>query len=175
MTFGKLEKAFAAAVALQVLILVLVPMQQIRSLVTGRTIELAVEPVDPYSIMKGYFVTLSYSICRPDRFFANSAHLHDGQTVYTVVEEGADGLWVPVSLTTYPPNHLDQGRIFLKGRSKGWRGISYGIEEYSIPEARRDDVAQALRKHMDKARVRVKVDGEGNAALESLIIDGIVY
>ncbi|HOT29567.1 MAG TPA: GDYXXLXY domain-containing protein [Candidatus Ozemobacteraceae bacterium] len=175
MTFGKLEKAFAAAVALQVLILVMVPMQQIRSLVIGRTIELAVEPVDPYSIMKGYFVTLSYSVCRPERFSSRGVDLRDGQTVYAVVEEGDDGLWVPVSLMTSPPRHLERGRIFLKGRRTGWRGISYGIEEYSIPEARRGDVDRALRQHMDKARVRVKVDDEGNAALESLIINGVEY
>ena len=175
MTFGKLAKAFAAAVALQVLTLVLVPIHQTRSPVTRRTTEPALEPAHPYSIMKGYFVTLSYRICRPERISSNSIRLRDGQTVYTIVEEGTDGLWVPVSLTTYPPNHLDRGRIFLKGRSKGWRGISDGIEEYSIPEAKRGEVDQALRRHMDKARVRVKDDEEGNAALESLIINGMLY
>lgn len=175
MTFGNLKNAFAAAVLLQVLILVVVPMQQVRSLVTGRTIELAVEPVDPYNIMKGYFVTLNYRICRPDRISSHTPRLDVGQTVYTVVEEGADGLWLPVSIQTSPPWGLSDRRIFLQGRNIGWRGISYGIEEYSIPEAKRGEVDQALRKHVDKARVRVKVDADGNAALESLIINGVVY
>lgn len=175
MMFGNLKNAFAAAVALQILILVMVPAQQLKSLISGRVIELQVEPVDPYSIMKGYYVTLGYRICRPERIASHAPSLLDGQPAYTVVEEGPDGLWVPVSLSTRPPRDLPPGRIYLQGRKKGWHGISYGIEEYSIPETKRKEVDTALRRHADKARVRVKVDEDGNAALESLIINGIEY
>ncbi len=63
----------------------------------------------------------------------------------------------------------------MQGRSTDWRGICCAIDEYSVPETRRDYVAKTLRKQMDKARVKLKMDGESNAAIELLIIDGIVY
>ncbi|HOY65778.1 MAG TPA: GDYXXLXY domain-containing protein [Candidatus Ozemobacteraceae bacterium] len=175
MTPETLRKAFFAALLLQLVILLLVPLQHARSLLTGRQVELQVEPVDPYSFMKGYYVTLSYRICRPERIASGLPDLYDGQTVYTVVREGANGLWVPVSLHLEPPADLPAGQLFLKGRKKGWRGISYGIEEYSISESKRREVDQALRKSVDKARVRVMVDADGNAALDSLEIDGVRY
>jgi len=175
MTADNQRNAFYAAVVLQILILILVPMQQVKSLMTGRLIVLPVEPVDPYSVMKGYYVTLSYRICRPERISSGPLQLQDGQPVYAVVEEDIDGLWKPVTFDTKPPVNLPAGQVFLKGRKKGWRGVSYGIEEFSMPETRRNEINELLRKYMNTARVNVLVDGEGNAALDSLVINGKTY
>ncbi|HNW33685.1 MAG TPA: GDYXXLXY domain-containing protein [Candidatus Ozemobacteraceae bacterium] len=175
MTSVNQRNAFYAAVVLQVLILILVPLQQVKSLMTGRLIVLPVEPVDPYSVMKGYYVTLSYRICRPERISSEPLQLADGQTVYTVVREGAGGLWEPVSIDTKPPVDLPAGQAFLKGRKKGWRGISYGIEEFSMPETRRNEINEKLRLYLNTAHVNVLVDDDGNAALDSLSINGKTY
>ena len=53
--------------------------------------------------------------------------------------------------------------------------ITYGIEEFYIPEAQREKIAEDLSKHQDKARVEVKVDRGGHAALERLRIEDRIY
>jgi uncharacterized membrane-anchored protein len=62
----------------------------------------------------------------------------------------------------------------LCGRYTGWQ-IEYGIENFYIPETQRGVIEEALRKHPDKARVEVKVDRNGNAALVKLMIEDRVY
>jgi uncharacterized membrane-anchored protein len=53
--------------------------------------------------------------------------------------------------------------------------IRYGIEEFYIPEAQRYSIAEDLSRNVDKARVEVKVDGGGHAALQRLIIEDRIY
>ena len=53
---------FAAAVAVQVVILAIVPAEKVWTRATGRTVFLRVEPVDPYNILSGYHVVLRYEV-----------------------------------------------------------------------------------------------------------------
>jgi uncharacterized membrane-anchored protein len=164
---------FAAAVAVQVLILVAIPFQKVLTRTTGRTMVLKVVPVDPYNMLSGYYVVLGYEISRPESF-PNRPEPLGGGTLYAVVEASPDGLWHPVSLERSLPANLPVNRVAIRGNMEGWRMV-YGIEEYYIPEANRSVVANDLRQHLDKARVEVKVDAEGNAALVRLWIENRVY
>ena len=164
---------FALALSLQILILVGVPAQKIYTRATGRSVILKVAPVDPYSILSGYYVTLGYELNRPTALLGEKLPV-SGTTVYTVVEQSSDGLWQPVEVTTSLPQALPGNRAFLRGRYTGWQ-IEYGIENFYIPETQREAVAEDLLKHPDKARVEIKVDRSGNAALVRLIIEDRVY
>lgn len=164
---------FIAAVLVQTLILAAVPARRMHTLSTGRSVALQVAPVDPYNLLSGYYVTLDYEISRAESF-PNSARPQPGETVYAVVEKRADGFWHPVSLEKSLPPNLPADRAVLRGRMEGWR-IVYGIEEFYIPETKRTVIADDLSKHRNAARVEVKIDAQGNAALERLRIEDRVY
>ncbi|MFY9611183.1 MAG: GDYXXLXY domain-containing protein [Blastocatellia bacterium] len=165
--------AFIAAVAVQALILVGVPARKAITLASGKSAVLKVEPVDPYSILSGYYVTLAYEINRVASF-PNAPELSDGDECYAVIEMGEDGTWKPVSLERELPENLADDRAALLGRIRYGR-IEYGIEEFFIPETKRDAIADDLRVNREKARVDIKIDGSGHAALERLRIEDRVY
>jgi len=170
---SKTAVIFALAVAAQVLILLGVPAQKAYTRATGRSVILKVQPVDPYNILSGYYVTLGYQISRPESF-PDQANLSYGEPVYAIVEEQADGLWHPVTLAHSFPATLPTNQVAISGRYSGSR-IDYGIEEFYIPENKRDAIAQDLRQHLEQARVEVKVDARGNAALVRLMIENRIY
>jgi uncharacterized membrane-anchored protein len=164
---------FALAVAAQFLILAAVPAQKIYTRATGRSATLKMRPVDPYNVLGGYYVTLNYEIANPGSF-ANSNDADKGERVYAILERQADGEWRPVSLSNSYPANLPENRIAIRGRYSYSR-IEYGIEEFFIPEDKRAEIEQGLWRNRDQARVEVKVDSEGNAALVRLLIGGHIY
>jgi uncharacterized membrane-anchored protein len=169
--------AFIAAVIIQVLILVGVPARKVFTMATGKTVVLKVRPVDPYTILSGYYVTLGFDISRVDAFpnVTGTSHgFSEGNWCYAVVEKGDDGTWKPVSLEHELPDNLPDNRIALLGRLDDGV-IEYGIEEFYIPEAQRNSIADDLRTNADKARVEVKVDSSGHAALQRLLIENRSY
>jgi uncharacterized membrane-anchored protein len=163
---------FVLAVAAQFLILAAVPAQKIYTRATGRSVALKIQPVDPYNILSGYYVTLSYEIASPESF-ADSGNFY-GEQVYAIIERRSDGVWRPVSLSKSRPANLPENRIAIRGRHTYSR-IEYGIEEFFIPEDKRAEIEQALSKNRDQARAEVRVDSEGNAALVRLLIGDQVY
>ena len=164
---------FVLAVAAQLLILAAVPAQKIYTRVTGRSVTLKIRPVDPYNILSGYYVTLNYEIASPSSF-ADSANASYGERVYATLERQKDGEWRPVSLSKSFPANLPENRIAIRGRYS-YSGIQYGIEEFFIPEDKRSEIEQGLRKNHDQARVEIKVDSKGDAALVRLVIGNRVY
>jgi uncharacterized membrane-anchored protein len=164
---------FALAVAAQFLILAAVPAQKIYTRATGRSATLKIRPVDPYDVLSGYYVTLNYEIANPGSF-ADPGVGGGGDQVYAVLEKQADGVWRPVSLSKSYPDNLPESRIAIRGRHSYSR-IEYGIEEFFIPEDKRAEIEQGLWNNRDQARVEVRVDSKGNAALVRLLIGDHVY
>lgn len=164
---------FLAAVVLQVLILLGVPARKAYTRMTGRDVVLKVAPVDPYSILSGYYVILGYDISRPADF-PNAPKFEFDEVIYAIVEQQADGLWKPVSIERELPKNLPANRVAIRGHWNDWR-ITYGIEEFYIPEEKRQVIADDLGKNQADARVEVKVDAQGNAALIRLRIQDRVY
>jgi uncharacterized membrane-anchored protein len=164
---------FAAAVAAQVLILVAMPLSKAYTRATGRTVVLKVAPVDPYTSLSGYYVTLGYDISRAESF-PNAPALSNGAEVFAVIEGQADGSWRPVMLTEVQPSGLPPNQAFIRGR-KGRRQIEYGIEQFFIAEEKRGAIEEDLRKNLNQARVEVKVDASGEAALARLMIEDRIY
>ncbi|MFN7930785.1 MAG: GDYXXLXY domain-containing protein [Blastocatellia bacterium] len=164
---------FIAAVALQFVLLLGVPAKKIFTRATGHEIVLKVAPVDPYNVLKGYYVTLGYDISQPSAF-ANAPTLAEGEVVYAIVERQDDGLWQAVTIERTLPADLPSNQAALRGRWQSGR-IHYGIEEFSIPESKRQTVADDLNKNRSEARVDVKVDAQGEAALLRLKIQDRTY
>jgi uncharacterized membrane-anchored protein len=175
MSARKTLYAFAGAVLVQVLILAAVPGQKMYTLLTGRTVVLRTAPVDPYDILSGYYVTLSYEISRFDSVPGSVAFegQADGTPMYVVLRQGEDGFWQAESVHPARPD-VAADRVVIKGR-KSYGSIVYGIETYFIPEAARGTIEGDLRQHARDARIEVKVDRFGRAALVRLLIGDRVY
>lgn len=164
---------FAAAVLVQFAILVAIPARKAYTLATGKSVSLKVQPVDPYSIMSGYYVVLGFDISRTD-VFPNHAGFSTNESCYAVIERSEDGTWKPVSLERELPKNLPENRIALRCRTYYGR-IEYGIEHFYIAETDRSAIEADLRNNPDKAYVEIKVDSGGNAALVQLRIEDRVY
>ena len=166
---------FAAAVVLQLVILAAVPSRQIVTHKTGVTVILKTAPIDPYSVMSGYYVTLTYEISRLSD--AMRSRLIENKDCYVVLEQDPNepyGFWNAVSASMDFPKTLVPGQVVIKGRYEGWT-ITYGIERYYIPEEKRQTLEQAIRKNRDATRIEVKVDTKGNAVLSRLLVGNEVY
>jgi uncharacterized membrane-anchored protein len=164
---------FTLAVVAQVLILAAVPAQKVYTRAYGKSIMLKIRPFDPYNILSGYYVTLGYEISNPSSF-GGSTERYGEETVFAIVEKQADGVWHPVSLSQTLPANLPENRIAIRGRY-GYSRIEYGIEEFFIPEDKRAEIERSLIANPDQARVEIKVDARGNAALVRLLIGDRVY
>jgi len=165
---------FIVAVAAQLFILAAVPAQKIHTRVTGKTILLKTAPVDPYSVMSGYYVTLGYEISNP-KGLTGWKEGSEGMPVWVILQEGSNGIWNAVSVHDKRPT-VPNDCVMIKGKvsASRWR-IEYGIESYFIPEDARDKVARDLRNNSREAKAEVKVDSSGNAAITKLIIQDRVY
>ena len=170
---NKRTLVFVAAVALQFVILLGVPAKKVYTRATGREIVLKVAPVDPYDVLKGYYVTLGYDISRPGTF-PNAPKFAEDEVIYAIVEQQDDGPWQAVAIERELPTNLPANRAAIRGRWHQWR-ILYGIEEFSIPESKRNVIADDLNKNRNEARVEVKVAANGEAALLRLRIQDRVY
>jgi len=163
---------FIIAVAVQALVLAAVPARQIYTRQTGTTVILKTAPRDPYDILSGYYVTLTYEIARPKS--SDWRRLPKSKPVWVVLKESDDGIWNADSAHDSRPESMPDGCVVIKGRKKGSR-IVYGIESYFIPENARDTVERDLRQNRGQARVEVKIDSFGHAALIRLLIEDRVY
>ena len=161
---------FCAAVGVQLAILALVPAQKLGAVLFGRTIVLRTRPVDPYDIMSGYYVTLSYDISRP----RGMPSVQDGETVYVVLVEGRGGVWEARSAHAAWPGDVPEGAVVIRGRAQH-RNIDYGIESYYIPEEMRDEIEDGLRRLRGRAKVEVKVGPLGGMHISRLLVGDRVY
>ncbi len=162
---------FAAAVLVQVLLVAAVPAQKIRARLSGRVILLQIEPVDPYSILSGYYLALNYEISRGERFRDwPKPPPKDGVQIWAVVEVSPEGVAKPVHFARGgAPPALQEGEVALRGTMRRGR-IQYGIESFYVPETRRREIEEDFRRNVADARAEVVVDADGNAALRRLLI-----
>jgi uncharacterized membrane-anchored protein len=183
---------FALAIIIQLLILAAVPARQIYAIKTGKRVILKTRSYDPYTVMSGYYVNLTYDISAPatpgvkwrenkfnDRVtrWPEKGGWYDfkeGTPVYVVLEPDANGIWNAKSCHKEWPQSLSPDAVVIKGR-KQYSSIRYGIEQYYIPEAVRSTIQKELWDPNSNAHVEVKVDSSGHPALQKLIIKGRIY
>lgn len=149
----------------------------------GHSVMLEVMPFDPRDLFRGDYVNLRYDINVADkdrkildyRGGVSSYNITGGETVYVMLVKdgkfykGGDirlkkpvkGLFIKGKAETAPHPEFDDGREFF---------ISYGIENYFVPEGRGAEIGRAAMNGKLSARIRLGPDGD--AVIEAVYING---
>jgi uncharacterized membrane-anchored protein len=163
---------FVIAVAAQLFILAAVPAQKTHARAAGKTILLKTAPVDTNSITRGNNIILGYEISNP-AVSTEWKKWPEGKPVWITLKQDAGKIWNAVSVhdsrLSAPANC-----VVIKGKTVGGK-IEYGIESLFFSEDIRDKVARDLLANPAGAKVEVKVDSFGKAAITKLIIQDRVY
>ena len=144
---------------------------------TGREVIVDMTPVDPRSLLRGYYVRIR----TPLRTLNTAALAGDdafspGQTVYVGLKTDEKGAAIAQSITHARP---DSG-LFIQGRvRRSWKGVldgneldvRYNIESYFADE----QAAKALQNQINahKMRLILALGKEGKAVIRGLEIDGV--
>ena len=127
-------------------------------LLTGKTVILKTQPVDPFDFFRGQYLTINYEISRVNL----SENFKEGDTVYVSLKEGDDKIWHADKVSSNKP----ESEIFIRGTAKqSWRGLAveYGIGQYFFER-------DAHIPRMDS--VKVKIDDSGQARIVELLMNG---
>lgn len=170
------KRTFWLAVLLQVLVLLGMAGIHQYTLATGTPVTLQVVPLDPWDPLRGSYVRLSYSITQlgADQVSMTGQPYQRGQVVWVTLRKGSPG-WTATAVSTSRPS-VGVDELALKGRvdwgyedPTGYRArISYGVEQFYVPEGEGPTLEQAR----EKMTVEVAVDRFGRAALRSVFVDG---
>ena len=128
---------------------------------SGTEIVLQTVPVDPRSLLQGDYAILDYEIARlPDWMYGFSV----GRTVYVALQEERDG-WTS-SAYSQERSHVAR-EVFIKGRIDRRGHADFGIGTYFVPEG----TGRIIERAQD-VKVVVSVDGDGNAVIKDVLVDG---
>ncbi|MGD1860469.1 MAG: GDYXXLXY domain-containing protein [Leptolyngbyaceae cyanobacterium] len=193
--------AIALPLALQTLLIVVVPLQAAFTTLVGTNVILRTVPVDPYDPFRGYYTTLQYDISQRGVLSTLEGWeaiqpslepsgvtklLRPGKSFYVVMSDEAElespgatirnAPWVPVQVFRDRPRNLPAHQIALKGTYRSDR-IVYGLERYYLPEAERLDLEQRIREAQTgeaqpRLFVEVRIGPLGNAVPIALWLRG---
>ena len=126
----------------------------------GTEVVLQTVPVDPRSLLQGDYAILDYEIAR----LPPHLQVEVSDTVYVGLRRGPE-IWTASGYTVARSDVV--GDIFIKGRVDRRGHADFGIGTYFVPEGTGRIVERA-----DDVKVVVNVDGDGNAAIKDLLVDG---
>ncbi len=126
----------------------------------GTEVVLQTVPVDPRSLLQGDYAILDYEIAR----LPPHLQVEVSDTVYVGLRRGPE-IWTASGYTVARSGVV--GDIFIKGRVDRRGHADFGIGTYFVPEGTGRIVERA-----DDVKVVVNVDGDGNAAIKDLLVDG---
>lgn len=158
----------AIGIQIAIMVLVLVPPMLVK--LTGTTVYLETEKMDPRSLFRGHYVILGYKVAQdvlPDdgrSRWNRHVDLDSDNVVYITVTTDRPGKFVAVS--EQMPD-LQPGQACIVGRKRGWGGdVDFPqIAQFFAPKKE----AQMLeRLRGDDLLARVKVTGNCNAVLMGL-------
>ena len=131
---------------------------------------LATVPVDPRSLFQGDYVVLAYEIRNiADDLYDSSVTPSVGDTVYVELQPGTP-VWTPLR-ASIQAFKAQKGNQLIRG-TYGYRGITYGIEQFFVPENQGHAIENIRRQKSDRITVRVLLSSEGQAMVDGLLIDG---
>lgn len=141
---------------------------------------LPLQPVDPYNIWSGYYISLRYELndVQPDssrKFFPK-----DRQTIYIVIEKDAKGVWRKRSAHTEKPTVTPRQRVILGTYHAGYSrfsggGAQLGLETYYVPETARHEIAAEITKNPDRSFGVIALSKSGDAALVRIKVGDRVF
>jgi uncharacterized membrane-anchored protein len=168
------RKILRVAVLGQLLVLVAMIALRAMPLLTGRTVLVRVQPVDPRDFFRGDYVNLSYEFSRGSVQGVEGLSQSDqiwgskwaGRTVYVPLAPDSDRVhWRMQKMTVVKP----ASGLFLKGHTAGYGAVQFGIESYYVQEGTGYAYEQAIRDH--KLSAELAVTSGGQAALRALRIE----
>lgn len=160
---------------LQVALVLIIPAQAAYTYFSGNAVILQTVPVDPYSLLQGYYVILRYDISQigtleqlPGWSEIQETHIEPdtpllggADSFYVILEEpdpepssgepspsatnDSPPAWTPVRIVGDRPNALPDRQIALQGRYHQGQ-VLYGLEQYFIPEDQRDEINDRIRE-----------------------------
>lgn len=128
-------------------------------LLTGTTVILKTQPVDPFDVLRGQYITINYEISMVNL----PTEAKEGDIIYVSLKEGDDKIWHAEKASLGKP----ESGIFIKGTArKSWRGmiVEYGIEQYFFERN-----AELPRQDLT---VEVKISSSGQARISKLLYQG---
>ncbi len=178
--FPRIPWQFWLPLTLQLALIFVGPARSMYTTTTGQSVLLQTVPVDPYDLLRGYYVTLNYQISQGEALEGLSgwdaivtAAQNAPLRVYVVLEapsEGTGDPWTAVRVSRDRPQ-VEANQVALKGEYR-WGRLTYGLERYYIPEDQRTEINaridQLQRTEPERYRVEVKVDSLGQSVPVSL-------
>jgi hypothetical protein len=160
--------AIAAALAVQAVLVAAIPLHESWTRAHGRAVTVAVDPVDPYDPVRGYYARFTYRDI-DSTLSGFDHHARDGAPVWIVLKVSrADQPARPVRLARSPD--AGPGEAVLRGRYSMGTPSCPGCQEVRLTPDRwyadQEQVAAlgpVLREHQAVAELRVTADG--NASL----------
>lgn len=147
-------------------------------LASGREIVAEVIPVDPRDLFRGDYVVLGYTFGRAD--VSVSDGLRRGDRVYVTLRETAPATWEVVKASAAYGEPTDAADVVLKGivdrvydppgHAPPKASISYGIENYYVPEGTGRELERMVRDK--KISAVLAVGPSGDVAVKALMADG---
>ena len=128
-------------------------------LLTGTKVILKTQPIDPFDIFRGQYMTINYEISRIELPQGSK----EGDIIYVSLKEGGDKIWHSEKISLTQP---DTG-VFIKGVAKqSWRGLAveYGIEQYFFERN-----AEVPWRNLS---MEVRIDSSGQARITKLLQNG---
>lgn len=169
------RKVLLITVMAQLAILVGMIAKRTVPLMTGQTVLVRVQPVDPRDLFRGDYVILSYDFSRvsregieglPEYERGKSWKKLEGRPVYVpLVSDSIPGHYRADKVTVVKP----AGGLFIKGQLERYGSVKYGIESYFVQEGTGRVYEQAIRERKLYAELAVAPDGQ--AALRGLRIE----
>ncbi len=157
----------------------------------GQTVRLAVEPVDPRDIFRGYYVTLNYEISQISPSELDSEEQFEKHDIaYVTLAEGEDDNWHPIAISHTQPTsgsgetviagrvrHLtsprritsSDGEVVCSSRCQRLT-IRYGIEQYFAQQDAAQKIETAQRGN--DVEILAAIEPSGTAAIKGIIVDG---
>ena len=161
---------FAVLVMLQALVIIGFVVREERVRATGREIVLKAMPVDPRDLLRGDYVILGYEAQTLGTHLLHGPDVTVGERVYVTLER-QDRYWVPTAYQA-AASGKPSGAVYLTAivgsRSSTGIRVDYpNLDRYYVPQGTGN-----LPKPPDAF---VIVDGDGNARLARLEIDGVSW
>ncbi len=148
----------AAAVLVQLVLVLIAVGPQLSARLTGTEYRLAVGPIDPIDPFRGAYVQLGY----PGLPIDDSGV--EGDVYIPLVRDGATGVWRGTAIQRLRPDRAP----FLACHTEGYGPPTCGIESLFLSEERARQVGDELRAN--RAVAIVRVDSRGNAAMVRLVV-----
>jgi uncharacterized membrane-anchored protein len=183
---------FAAAVGIQVLIILVIIVYKLAIMAGGTDVMLHIMPIDPRDMLRGDYATFRFDISQVPAYKAYDLDIKTGDTVYVALQQSGK-YWIASRITKTIPR---DNSIFIKGRITSAPihnqphginyvnidmvptvnvynqvyDISYGIEQYFIPEGKGTGLTRT-----SNAAALVTVDDKGNAVIKRMYVNDKVW